>query len=568
MKPVDSTPSTPIPAGAPDAPGRFKEALLAADLRYRRLQIADERTNLILKGLTIAVGVAVAAGLATMLSGAVQAKGVVVDAFDAPPDLANQGLSGRVVAGAMQDVLTTIQNSVRTTAARRNISNAWTGDITVQVPQTGVSIGEIDRLLRAKLGKETHVGGALVINPDKSLSLTVRGTAIAPKTFTGPAEAFPALATEASEYLYGLYEPRLFATYLNQKGRREEGLAFVAAAYARGPDAVRPELAATWGVMLNGLKRREEAVQKYRLALALDPHFWRGWNSMIGVLPYLGLTGEERAIQAGREMSRVAGAAPRNDQPGPASWVNYMERLQDWSGQVKAFTADAKASGGAGSFSAATNSDMATAAMRLHDWTAADRYLTLADPSDASAEPARRLMEGMQALDAGDPARAAPALEAFMTAWEGDNSFQYRWPEGPCSLGLAYGLTGRRADAERAFARAPFRVACRTGMADTLEAAGDRAGADAAYAQAIAPAPSVPYAYQRLGVALLRRGDLKGALVRFKQAQARGPTWAEPVKGEADVLAAQGRKREADAAYARARKLAPAWTALAAATPR
>lgn len=83
--------------------------------------------------------------------------------------------------------------------------------VSVQLPQTGISIGELSRVMRRAFGNETYITGSLVRGPGEALSLTVRGTGVPPRTFTGPREQLPQLTMHASEYIYGRFEPRASA---------------------------------------------------------------------------------------------------------------------------------------------------------------------------------------------------------------------------------------------------------------------------------------------------------------------------------------------------------------------
>ncbi|MGH8283249.1 MAG: hypothetical protein ACRESE_05330 [Gammaproteobacteria bacterium] len=75
-------------------------------------------------------------------------------------------------------------------------------------------------------------------------------------------------------------------------------------------------------------------------------------------------------------------------------------------------------------------------------------------------------------------------------------------------------------------------------------------------------APSLPMAYQSWGLALLRHGDYKGAIVKFQQANQRGPHWCDPLKYWGDALAAQGNYKAAIQKYAGASQYTPGWSAL------
>jgi len=58
-----------------------------------------------------------------------------------------------------------------------------------------------------------------------------------------------------------------------------------------------------------------------------------------------------------------------------------------------------------------------------------------------------------------------------------------------------------------------------------------------------------------VGVALARHGDLAGAEVKLRDANQRGPHWADPAKTWGDVLVKQGKTKEA-------LKYAPNWKQL------
>ena len=64
-----------------------------------------------------------------------------------------------------------------------------------------------------------------------------------------------------------------------------------------------------------------------------------------------------------------------------------------------------------------------------------------------------------------------------------------------------------------------------------------------AYADAVALAPDLPAGYYSWGAALARHGDLAGAEAKLKDANKRGPHWADPLKAWGDVLVKQGKTK-------------------------
>jgi len=148
-----------------------------------------------------------------MIRDAVTSNSVVIDPFETPPSMASSGISGKTVASGLLDVLARIQAATRGSAARRSLSNAWTNDIEVEVPETGLSVGQIERALKSRFGHDLHIVGDLVQTTNGGLALTVRGNGIEPKSFTGTGTDLDKLLTEASEYIYGESQPGLWTSY-------------------------------------------------------------------------------------------------------------------------------------------------------------------------------------------------------------------------------------------------------------------------------------------------------------------------------------------------------------------
>jgi len=167
-----------------------------------------------------------AMGAVIAIRDAVNSRSVVIDAFDIAPNVTAQVPSGKIVASGLLDVLTRIQAATRTSAERRQLSNAWTSDIAIEVPETGVSIGQLERMLRTRFGHDQHIGGDLVQTEKGKLALTVRGPGILPKTFADEARNLDQLLIEAGEYVYGQSQPGLWAAYLSNNDRYDEAIRF------------------------------------------------------------------------------------------------------------------------------------------------------------------------------------------------------------------------------------------------------------------------------------------------------------------------------------------------------
>jgi len=501
--------------------------------------------------------------LFTMLVDAFNSKTVIVEPFDAPASLAANGLTGKVLAGDVLDGLTRLQAATRVAASKRHLQNAWSNDVKVEVPETGVSIGEIDRLLHQRFGHDEHVQGDLRIVDGGGLALTVRGDGVLPKTFTGPEKDLDKLTTQAAEYVYGQSEPVLFANYLLQAGRNEDALSFIEDAYAHAEADDKPDLANAWGSAELGLGRFADAASKYRLAISLKPRMWKSWDNLVASEELGGR--EEAAWRAGSAMLAQAMKSPKNDRPSRTYLVNFQQLTQDWSAALADTLEDAKLNAGAGASRNIQGPALAANYAHLHDWRNAELYLTSSDPDDPTTKAETLLIPAYRAFDEGNPGAALGTLETLYKAWLADADLQSTILDEPCLLGVAYAYAGRIGEADSIYKRVGNRVACYADRADGLEHVGDHAGADRAYADAVALAPDLPIAWYHRGLAYLGRGDLKNAESDLAAAHARGPHWAEPLKAWGDVLAAGHRWRDALQKYDLALKFAPNWPQLIAA---
>ena len=104
-------------------------------------------------------------GLLVMLYDAFTSRSVVVDAFESPPAAGRARLTGEVVASGVLDALQKLQTATRTSDQALNSQAPGRSDIKVEVPETGVSIGEIDRLLARSASATTCTSTAIWSRP-------------------------------------------------------------------------------------------------------------------------------------------------------------------------------------------------------------------------------------------------------------------------------------------------------------------------------------------------------------------------------------------------------------------
>ena len=548
--------------------GRMLDIQMEHLHEQRRLNLAHLRVRGWRDGLQLAfqlilavVGGAFVLALAVMFYDAFTSRSVVVDAFKAPSALAARGLTGDVVASGVLDGLQRLQATTRSDAKGLNSTSAWSSDVKIEVPETGVSIGEINRLLHQRFGHDLHIDGDLVQTETGGLALTVRGDGVPARTFAGAPGALDTLTTQAAEYVYGRSQPYQFATYLVGNNRNADALAFIPGAFARAQnDDERAHLANSWGNALVDMNLPAQALEKHRLALSLKPSYWAPRGNIVSETALT--AGEEAGWRESQVFLRAASMGPKKDRPELRLWTNPAEITWDLPLYLQTLLADAARNGGAGATNAIDAPGIADVYAMMHDPAHAARYMASSDPDDPVTKAEVLLMQGYAALDRGDAAAAIPPLQAFWVAWLKDPTLQTLYIDYGCLPGLAYGLAGRLDEAEAVFKRAGPWSRCYAFHGDALEHAGDLVGAERVWAEGLRVGPDLPFVYLHRGLSEAARGELKAAEADLAAASAKAPHLADPLKGWGDLLAREGRWKDAVARYDEALKYAPAWAQL------
>jgi tetratricopeptide (TPR) repeat protein len=551
-----------------------EHALRLAHLRGQKHEGKLRRTGIRIRiafQLFVAIMAAcIGVGVLLLIRDAVASRSVVIDSFDIAPNLTTQVPSGKIVAAGLLDVLTRIQAATRSGAQHRNLSNAWTNDIAIEVPETGISIGQLERMLTARFGHDQHIDGDLVQTEKGGLALTVRGTGILPKTFIDEAHHLDTLLTQAGEYVYGQSQPGLWAAYLSNNDRNDEAIRFAQAAYATVEPSERPFVLNYWANAITGKGgdgAMREALLLYREALRLKPDYWAAYNNIMFALS--GLGDEEGMVRVGEQMIKAAGGRP--GRAPETSYQNYDQTVWDLPAQHVSQIADIESHSGVGTTGAvagAENLGVAQIELLMHDVEAAAFRLktTPVDEKNAPDVAAAAMDRALLAEELGNFKAAAREWDAFAVAYA-NPTVSTANPAYICFAALTYEKTGQPAKADVALNAVGTLtyVDCDRFKGDLLDLRGDWAGAQAWYAKAVKLGPSIPSGYYSWGMALAQHGDLDGAAAKFRDAHQKGPHWADPLKAWGDVLVKQGHPKEALTKYDEALKYAPNWASLKAA---
>jgi tetratricopeptide (TPR) repeat protein len=549
----------------------------ALRLAHLRNQLAEESVRRL--GLHLRVGfqlfvvlVATVIGIggALVIHDAVNSRSVVVDVFEISPGLATQALNGHIVAAGLHDRLTQLQAATRTSVQKREISSAWTNDIAIDVPETGVSIGQIDRILRTRFGHDQHISGSLVKADPAGLALTVRGAGVLPKTFSDEKGDLEALLTRAAEYVYGEAQPGLFSHYLaNDVARYDDAIAFAKAHLATASVDDQALLLNYWANSIAGLagpNAAAEAMVLHREAMRIKPDYWTGYGNLANDLYIVG--DEEGGIQVALQMMKIAGGRP--GKAPEIEYAGYDSAVYALQVERAAALSDLAATGGVSNvgYAEATLS-IAQLDVQLHEVETARLRLKTAvwDPKSHTNMAGFLFTQALLAEEVGDLVMAAKLWDDYAAQYA-DRLVNSNLPSAMCWAAPTYEKTAQGAKADAALA-APLKAVgistyldCYRFKGHVLDLRGDWADAQQWYAKAAKLTPSSPAGHYSWALALLRHGDLAGATEQLRLANQKGPNWADPLKAWGDVLVKQGNNKDALAKYDEALKYAPNWKQL------
>ncbi|HEY5047598.1 MAG TPA: hypothetical protein VII49_06225 [Rhizomicrobium sp.] len=503
----------------------------------------------------------VVCGLGTMVWNASQDRDLVVDAFSVPPDVAQTGMTGSVLAGRVLDDFGRMQSSVGSFAQGAGSYHAGTSEeVRVEIPETGISIGELNRYLHEWLGRETHVTGDLV-RAAKGYSLTTRAGGQPGVTIEGA--DMNALVQKAAEHMFAVVRPLRYLDWLEANKRVPEALAAVVPLTKTGDAHDRAVAYAAWAGLLSDSHNFEAALAKARTAGALDPQNPTAIGWLASAEMTLGheeaawrFTSHEIGLWDGAE---VADLDPALVASAPLFFKSRVDSiLGDWAAVIKAedtFVA---------------NGDSYSAPLTRAEEYAADHDMTLArsfahsiPPKSEAGTPNPEVDEARMRIAAtqGDWNAAVAAghqAEMLYLADPGRQEYvrRYIWP----GYALALAHVGRFADAEGVIAKtAPDCDVCMRVRGNIAAAKHDWAEAARIFSLVSERSPHIPFADADWGAMLLAKGEYDAAIAKVKEANAKGPHFADPLEMWGEALMAKNRSDLALAKFEEADKYAPNW---------
>jgi tetratricopeptide (TPR) repeat protein len=186
------------------------------------------------------------------------------------------------------DKLTAIQAISDASAPRaaQSYVNGSGNEIKVEIPETGVSIGELTRYLHSWLGHETHIAGD-IFHDGGDVTVIARTDGVG-QTVRGSNTNLDGLLQQLGESVYLRTQPYRFSSYLMATGRPQQAVALLEKIAREGSPADRPWAILNLGyvALLGG--HFEEGVALDEQAAALDPRIPLAYDNIATAAGALG----------------------------------------------------------------------------------------------------------------------------------------------------------------------------------------------------------------------------------------------------------------------------------------
>jgi len=542
------------------------------NIKHLEWRLFGDRVKGALSLMSLLLGVAIFVGVAAMVWAAREEHGLLVEAFAVPPDFAQRGLTGQVMANLVVDRIVVLDAKAQSVRAASSYKANWGQDIKVEIPETGISLGELRRFLRDTLGSETRISGEAFHGPG-GLTLSVRAGAAPAITATGPDDQLDALVTRLAEGVYAATQPYRYSKYLEAENRLPEALAVARRLSFAGDPVERAWAFAQIANLLEIQGDETSALEAARQALRLDPglalgainakvaeqalgHDEEALGYMRRARTLLENSGEEVSPEARLTLPAVNEAAMA-DLTGDYKAARHDYRLIEQSPNFQGLVG---LTIGERAYERAKDHDVLGS--RMMRARSASPDIDVADIAAFQSTNDAIIPQYFEAVDVDDWAGALAILDRAIAATNatGPIGAVERWRFLEPRRAYVLARLGRQAEAEAVVAATPLDCTLCVGIRGKVAAQGGQwAAATQWFALASRMAPSLPFAETDWGEMLLARGDLAGAVEKFAKAHEKSPHFADALELWGEALVRKGDAEGALAKFQAAAAAAPTW---------
>jgi len=508
-------------------------------------------------------------GIASAVWSAAHDNGLAIETFSVPSDMSSRGLTGEVVASRLLDKLSQLQAQTVSSRAASSYANDWGKDIKVQIPETGVSIGQLNDYLHEWLGNVTHISGEVFRDPSGNISLTARVGSDAGPVFTGTEADLDKLLQAAAESVYARTQPYRYAVYLSSLDPKDQSRANAAYRKLAENGSLQDRAWAYIGLstIYQGSNQPDESMRVLYKALALRPNF------AIAILDIAGGEAQrqhdENALAWERKLVAALRSGDASDMDPRSAAINartaqanIANLLGDFKQQLVFDAEGEDLPDAGGQVETLHQADMVAYAL-MHD--GAGVHSAIADNSmttdrNVIVNRTANLFGAYAALGRWrDTLALADTLEV-MAAQLGPGAISFEMNTIRPFASLAMAMRGDVDGAKRRIEHSPIDCDLCGRMRGRIAAIEHRWAAAAYWFNMVsARSPSIPFADSDWGMMLLQKGDADGAIAKFESAHRKGPHFADPLEGWGEALMTKNRSDLALAKFEDANRYAPNW---------
>jgi len=520
---------------------------------------------------TIVLALAVLIG--TAIWKAAHDNSLVIESFSVPGDMAARGVTGQAVAAQLQDKLTAMQNQTDSARPAESYANNWGNDIKVQIPDTGVSVGEFYRMLAAWFGHQTHISGEVYRTPD-DLAVTVRASGNPGDTIRGNERDLDTLMQKAAEAIYARTQAFRYAIYLAGRPQLNSGRVQQILQKLAESGSLRDRVWAYMGIGTHAeFADPLHAPEIQARAIPLVPRFALPYQNIATEDSWLGH--DEMALAAGQkavdllangdgEMSVRASTISL-----PSGRAAVAELTGDYD-EAERRNVETTLVPDYAHIAEAARASMAEDYALLHETGAARKtWNSLPVPTVRIGVVKYHIAEIGLLYDLKDwqavvektalfesllkeTAHVPPYAPAFAPV----TLSRQIWPYTAAALAHRGDMKGALA----LIAKTPLDCDLCVRMRGNIAALNhDWNGAEHWFAMVSSRTPSIPFADSDWGAMLMAKGDRDGAIAKFTLANKKGPHFADPLEMWGEALIVKNRSDLALAKFEEADKYAPNW---------
>jgi tetratricopeptide (TPR) repeat protein len=533
-----------------------------------RLRHIGELVRAALWAILAVAALAIVGLLGALIYHASRADSLIVESFRVPPAMAQQGLTGDVVATEVLDKIAEFQDKTDSVRAATSYDNNWGDDLKIDIPNTGATADQIWKLLRGWLGKETRISGEIV-DSKGGLALTARVGASPGQRFVTKDGDLDSLVLKAAEHIMSQTQPYRYVWHLRDSGRNDEAYALLQQLTADPSPVERKWAYNGLAVMLRGDGELARSLASAEQAVRIDAGMIPARINVGYDLHFLGR--DQQALDMFESTLKIPNDGEYVQRIMDANACTELEDIGQISRDPEMLQRALQCySTAPPSYRSSAPLTQAELTIIRHDVPAMLAFnqqpSAFYTPAETTLNNADMRLRGL--IESGAPT-LSQALEAFRSAearTSAANAPFARAIETTYSLPLqttALVKLGRTREAAALIAKTPLDCYdCILARGLVAEAQGDLPSAQRWFAEAVKQGPRLAPAYVDWGRLLVRARRFDPAVAKLSRAADLSANWADPLKYWGDALAAQGKRDDALAKYDAALKLAPNWQEL------